>query len=318
MDAYSLLKNSEAYKLFLNDKKKGNFFHAILIECDDEVMLDKYVKIFTQTLICKSQTRCGECRSCKLIDSNSYCDVEVYPKNKKLSVADIDDLVEKAYLKPLENDFKVFVLNNVQDMNVVSQNKLLKTLEEPPKNTYIILGTTTVYPLLSTILSRVKKFVIKGFKNEEILSVLKDEGFNEEDLIYNVKFSSGKVGEVIRRGNTPLIREVDDLVKNILKNLSSSKEIYLYANKITKENLKDFLHVLNATLLDLTRYKAKQSLIYCETEFIKSIVNYFSYSAITFLSDKIRECEKAVNFNGNLQTITDKILFAIVEGKNKW
>lgn len=317
MDAFSLLKNSEAYKLFLSDKLNGKIFHAILIECDDEFMLNEYVKIFTQTLICKSEGRCGTCRECRLINSNSYCDVEVYPKGKKLSVSDIDDLVEKSYLKPLENDFKVFVLNNVQDMNIVSQNKLLKTLEEPPKNTYIILGATTVYPLLTTILSRVKKFVIKGFKEDEILSVLQNENYDKENLIYNVKFSSGKLGEVIKRGNSPLIKEADNLVKDLLNNLSSSKDIFRFANKITKDNVKEVISILNLILLDLLRYKSNKNLVQYYKEFVQSISNDYSFSSITFICDKLRECEKALIFNGNLQTIIDKILFAIVEGKRK-
>ena len=318
MDTYSLLKTSEAYKIFEKEKGQGRISHAILVECEDSFMLNEYVKIFAQTIMCETNSRCGNCRACKLIESENFLDVEFYPKGKKLSVSDVDDLVEKSYLKPLETNKKLFVLRNVQDMNIQSQNKLLKTLEEPPKDTYILLGATSTYPLLTTILSRVKKYTIKGFNESDIVKYLESQNYSKEDLLHSVKFSFGKVGEVINRCNNSLGREVEILAKEILINMKTSKLVSNYLSKINKENLKEFISVLNMIFLDLTRFKSKSNVLGIDKTFLEQIANSFSYSGITFISDKLRDCEKAYKFNGNVQIIVDKILFAIVEGRHKW
>ena len=57
-------------------------------------------------------------------------------------------------------------------MNASAQNKLLKTLEEPPKNVHILLGATSEYPLLATLKSRVKKLEIPPFDNQTIYKAL--------------------------------------------------------------------------------------------------------------------------------------------------
>ena len=158
-----IIKNTNAYKVIKADKAKGTLSHAYLLVCDDGVMLDDYALIFTKLLSCQTDDVCNKCRTCSLIDKKSFSDVIFYPQDKKIKVADIDDLVQKSYLKPLESDKKLFVLLNAQEMNAQSQNKLLKTLEEPPKNTHIILFATTTYSLLPTVLSRVKTVVIEPF-----------------------------------------------------------------------------------------------------------------------------------------------------------
>ena len=168
MDINSLIKNTKAYKIFSGDKKNNTLSHATLIVCDDSELLESYLKVFSKVLMCNSTEFCDNCRVCRLIDSKQFEDVKFYPEDGKIKTKDIDDLVERTYLKPLESDKKLFVLVNAQDMNAQAQNKLLKTLEEPPKNTYILLGATSTYTLLPTIISRVKRLDILPFTDEEV------------------------------------------------------------------------------------------------------------------------------------------------------
>ena len=53
-------------------------------------------------------------------------------------------------------------------MNESSQNKILKTIEEPPENTYFILAGNSNSKLLPTILSRVKQIELDEIKSEDI------------------------------------------------------------------------------------------------------------------------------------------------------
>jgi hypothetical protein len=51
---------------------------------------------------------------------------------------------------------------------------------------------------------------------------------------------------------------------------------------------------------------------------ITAIANTYSYGALIYMSEKFIEIERLVNFNLNVNAVTDGILFGILEGKHKW
>ena len=313
--AFGLIKNTTAYKIFANDKLSGTSSHAVLIVCDDALMLKNYLKIFAKTLMCDEKEPCFNCRTCRLIDGENFQDVVFYPTGKKLVVNDVSDLISKSYVKPLEKDKKLFVISNMQDANAQSQNKLLKILEEPPENTYILLGTTSTYPLLSTILSRVKRLDIPNFSDDEIYSELKGEYQDVDRLKTAIKLSGGKVGEVISRYESGEGEDVEDLVLNIFNNMNTSRDVIKYSSKITKDNLQDFIVITSKLISEVMAIKSN---LKKANEKLKAIVEKYSFGALVFALEKLRDAEKALAFNGNTTAIADGILFGIVEGKNKW
>ncbi len=315
MQIKALLQNTNAYKIIKADKLKGTLSHAILLVCQDEIMLETYLKFFAKTLMCNNGEPCLNCRACNLIDKKAYSDAIFYPTNKKIVVADIDDLIEKSYLKPLENSNKIFILNNAHEMNAQCQNKLLKTLENPPENTYILLGATTTNTLLQTVLSRVKKLEIMPFKDEEIIDFLKGQCEDLEKLKNAVKLSLGKLGEALKQYETGGINDVYNLAVNVLTKLNSSRQIAEFSASVNGEILKDFISVTASLLNDALAYKSGKTV---HDKNVEIIAKKYSYGALIYASDKLREAEKAINFNGNATAVKDALLFGILEGNYKW
>ena len=315
MDGFLLLKNTNAYKIFIGDKKRGTLSHAYLVVCEDKLFLENYLKIFAKALVCNEEDPCGNCRPCALIDKKSFTDVIFYPLGKKIVVSDVDDLIEKSYYKPLEGDKKVFVLSDVSDMTIQAQNKLLKTLEEPPKNTFLLLGATKVYSLLPTVLSRCKKLEIKPFSEEELYAYLKQEKEDDSRLKSAVRLSVGKLGEALNRYDTGEGYEAEELAFRALTSLNSSSQIAEFSSKISKDVLKDFISSLASLVSQALSVSCSNK---TDNEKIKSVASSVSVGALIHISDKIRVAEKAVYFNGNLTAVVDGLLFGIVEGKFKW
>ena len=83
MDGFLLLKNTNAYKIFIGDKKRETLSHAYLIVCEDKLFLENYLKIFAKALVCNEKEPCNACRPCSLIDKKSFTDVVFYPLGKK-------------------------------------------------------------------------------------------------------------------------------------------------------------------------------------------------------------------------------------------
>ena len=132
--------------------------HAYLIVSSGLLTAREYSKALAAALICESPSvengACGLCNACKKTAFGSHPDIFVIGQGP-VSVNDIRDLREKAYLAPNEGERKIFILENIGSFNVQSQNALLKVLEEPPKNVFFILTATSKNTVLQTVLSRV-------------------------------------------------------------------------------------------------------------------------------------------------------------------
>lgn len=320
MNTFSLISKTNAYKIFNGDIKNGTLSHAYLIVCEDGEMLEDYVKIFVKTLMCSSHEFCDDCRTCRLIDKKAYVDVKFYPTDGKIKTADVDDIVSKTYVKPLESDKKVFALINAQDMNAQSQNKLLKTLEEPPNGSYIILAATSTFSLLPTVLSRVKRLDIPPFSENDVKEFLTGVFDDESKISSSAALSGGKLSEALKRYNSTENDEVENLCYDILFKVKSSKDAYLYAAKITKENVKDVVSYMQRVLRDAIAVKNGCYIGVDErnADKLKSVCAATTLGALTYTFEKISSLEKAMQFNANVNVVADAVLFGVLEGKFKW
>ncbi len=84
-----------------------------------------------------------------------------------IGIEDIRELQKKIFLKPIESPLKAIIIQNAHLLTTEAQNAMLKILEEPPRNTLIILTSDSKETLLSTILSRCK---ITELSDSKILS----------------------------------------------------------------------------------------------------------------------------------------------------
>ena len=323
IDLKALIKTTNAYKIVKGDKKANRLSHAYLIITQDGDMLKDYLKVFAKLICCEGLEPCDNCRKCSLIDSEMHPDVMFYPKEQgAIGVDDVNALIEESYLKPVESDKKLFVIVGAENMNASGQNKLLKTLEEPPKNVHILMGATSEFALLSTIKSRVKKLEIPAFDNKVLIDALKDECDDYDKLCSSVSSGDGTVGKALALYGDNALLGTTELAIDMLVNMNSSSEILEYSNKIlqTKIDLGQFLSVLELMLRDMLLVsQGKNDLV-----FNKSTVNRlskaqkFSTGAIVHALESITEAQKRKKFNMNPTMLVEWLLFQILEGKYKW
>lgn len=318
----SLIKNTPAYKSVLGDKKSSRLSHAYMIICRDKKFLKDYLKIFARLIACSGEEFCGTCRTCRLIGEETHPDVLFYPRGTSVVTADIESIIEESFLKPVEADKKLFVITTGESMNVASQNKLLKTLEEPPKNVHILIGATNEFSFLPTIKSRVKKLEIQPFTANEILSVLKEEYGENSKLLSAVSCGDGTLGKAIELYADAEFEKITALALDVLLNMKSSKQVLEFSMKIAKENVDilEFLSVLEIALRDLLAVECgKEELVFNKelTEKLKGAQG-FTKGALTYALGKITEASKRKKFNNNPTMLLDWLLFAILEGKHKW
>ena len=322
IDLGALAKITKAFKVIDNDKSTNRLSQAYLIVCQDAENLEGYMRYFAKQLLCSESVPCESCRHCSLINSNAHQDVFFYPTSEKgILTEDINAIISESYVRPIESEKKVFVLSNAQTMNAVTQNKLLKTLEEPPKNVYILIGTTSEQAILPTVKSRVKKVEISPFSKTVLINALIDQCKDREKLENAVACSDGTLGKTLALYQDQNLKNVIDLGIEILTKMQSSKDVLEYSTKIIKNktDLDQFFDVLDMLLRDtLVKECGDQSLI-TNPNALNQLQNAnFKNGALISIISAVTDARKRKQFNANQNMLIEWLLFKILEEKFRW
>jgi DNA polymerase-3 subunit delta' len=110
-------------------------------------------------LLCRNrgEDACGTCPDCRLFMARSHPDyfwISVAPDKKEIAILQMRLLAEALSLRSYRGGAKIAVISPAEAMNVHSFNALLKTLEEPPGDTYIVLATSRIDRIPRTLASR--------------------------------------------------------------------------------------------------------------------------------------------------------------------
>ena len=155
----NLIRNTAVMKSIVNGVHEKKLSHAYLVVSEDTVAVDVFFEQIAYAVFC-SAGGCGECAECARIRTSNHADVHfLRPQDgkKQISVQDVERMVEDCYNASFTGGYKLYFVPNADKMNAQAQNKLLKTLEEPPKNVVFFLGIGNERILLNTIRSRTKK-----------------------------------------------------------------------------------------------------------------------------------------------------------------
>ena len=134
-------------------------------------------RYFAQLIFCQQDTQpptvCGTCLACRKVDSGNHPDLQfIRPEGSLLKIGQIRELQKQIIYEPLEARRKVYILTDVDRMNDAAENALLKTLEEPPASSVLILLTSNIRVLLPTTRSRCQILQFHPMPTQELAEIL--------------------------------------------------------------------------------------------------------------------------------------------------
>jgi DNA polymerase III subunit delta' len=155
----------QGVELLQRSLARGRLGHAYLFAGDQLEELEFFARTLAKTLNCENPVKisgaatdcCDECLSCRKIENATHADIHwARPESKSriITVEQTRELMQQIQLKPTEARHKVAVIVGADRLNVQAANAFLKTLEEPPANSVLILLSTDPSRILETILSR--------------------------------------------------------------------------------------------------------------------------------------------------------------------
>ena len=155
---------NESWAGLKNGVESGRLAHAYIFVGPPRGAALEFVENFLKLLFCESPEKpCNTCPSCRKVDAHSHVDtlwIEPQSKSRQIKAEEIRELVRRVAQTSFEGGWKAGVILAADCMNTASANVLLKTLEEPPPRTVLLLVTDAPQALLPTIHSRCQKIVL--------------------------------------------------------------------------------------------------------------------------------------------------------------
>lgn len=152
-------------------RRQGSLPHALLLAGPSGVGKQRFARHLAVSLVCEvddpARTPCGHCRSCQLAAGGNHPDIRwIAPEEegKAIRIDAIRELIGQSALTAQARGLRVFVVDPADAMNPAAANALLKTLEEPPPSSCLLLVSSRPHRLPQTILSRCQRLL---FRNPE-------------------------------------------------------------------------------------------------------------------------------------------------------
>jgi len=221
------------WEYLIKRQQKQSLPHALLLTGQKGLGKINFAQMFAKIILCADNKNysiaCGTCRACLLIQAGTHPDlylVQPEETSKIIKVDQVRELIVQTNQTSQQGHYKIAILSPAESMQAAASNALLKTLEEPTKNTLLILVSHQSALLSATIRSRCQmvKFLppsplvaqqwlskeIESIKNHELLLSLAEGSplavldILEQDLLaQRIQFFKG-LSQLLEGQNDPI------------------------------------------------------------------------------------------------------------------
>ena len=299
-------------------------------------------KKFTAIEVCKALNcetlspvdSCDKCPSCLKIEKRIYPDLFILEPKKSsptareavLKIDEIRELQKKLLYLPYEGNTKVAIINNAECMNPQAANSFLKTLEEPPTKTLIILIASNPYQLLPTVVSRCQGIRFYPLPSEAIKTIishhLKSEAGESqpEEIELRSRRSMGQVAYALEEDLLEASEDREELIRLIsIISFKRMDQVFLWTKTKAKqtERILLILDELTRILRDAVLIKvAPETSVVTNKDLIKQLKTLAlqkSTPALLTMFETVQNTKVAIKSNANSQLALENMLIDFCE-----
>lgn len=212
---------------------------------------------------------CDACVSCLKIEKNEHPDVFIIDYNTPipsdsagderadsdaLKIGHIRQLQRNIALRPYEGRKKVFIIDAAHNLTVAASNALLKILEEPVKESVIILITHKPFLLFKTVASRCRRLKFSGMARPELKSLIKKNyGLDNDAAHFLAYFYEGRQGAGALIKDADLLRRKNAVVDRLAL---SARANFEGIDTKKRQEVRNYLNILAAWFRDIYLLKS--------------------------------------------------------------
>lgn len=244
LTAWEQLKGHEEQRdLFRRSLNRGRLSHSYILSGPEGIGKRQFARLIAQSVFCRNHdlhelTSCGDCRACRSFHAGTWPDyIEIgVPEGKTaIPIALIageeskrgrEGLCYELSMSPQASERRVAVINDAGMMNTESANALLKTLEEPPADSLILLICDNPDTLLPTIRSRCQNVRFFPLSVADVQQILIAEELveSESEASEIASLCEGSLATA-RQLLNPDLRKLKDSVAKQLQQMDSMKPL---------------------------------------------------------------------------------------------
>ena len=269
---------------------------------------------------------CGQCVNCARISDGNHPDVrfvEPLAGKKEISIQQIRELERELNYRSFSGGRKIAVIDPATSMNLASQNALLKTLEEPPQDSLIILIAANAGALLPTVRSRCLRLPFAPLTRREVVGFLQAKlAMNAGDAEFLAAMSMGSIGAAVNLDKDELIEKRRNWVDLLSSLKAGDHHAAMLAAEALSANRDDALKFLK-----WSESWYRDVLVHAVTDNAGALVNLdlleqirqqsVSNSAETALNaiSRVADATAGIQRNLNRRMVLEKFLFGVVRGQ---
>lgn len=310
----ALIGNQTLWNTLLSAVREKRVAGCYLIEGPDGTGKLTVARLTAAALCCTSPlpdaTPCLSCHSCKNILSGNYIDVtELRPEEegKRIGVDQIRDMLQFTHVTSTEGDWRIFIIDDGQNMKKESQNALLKSIEEPGDKTVFFILTNDKTKLLPTVRSRSVLLSTVPLTDDQMRKALSSESLSSEtteEVILLASGSLGKAKDLISDKTTLGFRKiVMDYFRAIMNGAGFTKlSLILPPASTNRKDLSLVLPMMKAAVRDLICCRTEGNVkprFFTDLHFLQDLSSIISLRQATRLFDTcdalMRSAEQNVN-----------------------
>ena len=194
----TVIGHQSALERFQKSVSRNRLASTYLFVGDDGIGKRTFALKLAQAMLCdrnstEALTACQECSACVQVREKTHPDLLLVskPENKSILPVELfigkgdkrrrEGLVYDIGLKPFCGGYRIAIIDDADYFNTESANCLLKTLEEPPPNSLLILLGTSQQRQLQTIISRSQVVRFDPLTDQQVADVLTNNGLLADD-----------------------------------------------------------------------------------------------------------------------------------------
>lgn len=337
---WQVLGQERLVSLFQRSLERNVFAHAYLFVGPPHVGKMTLALNLAQALNCDGTLPpCGECDSCKKIAAAKHADVQIIGVSSDASLADgkakteinveqIKQMQHSVNLPPFEGKYKVFIIENSEQISIGAANRLLKTLEEPLDKIIFILLTANPGLLPETVISRCQRLELALLAVEEVEKALIQRSVETEKARLLARLCHGCPGWAISAvGDDSLLQQRAERIEKLLEVVSANyEERFSYAAQLVSQfgkNRGTVFEVLDLWLdwwRDLLLVKANCNNAIINVDHVSTLsemAGVYSLAQLRFAIDAIHAAGRQLRQNANPQLVLEVLLLDIPKCKSK-
>ena len=322
----------------------GRLPGSLLFTGDEGIGKKLFALELAKALNCRNRNgveACDECSSCKRISRSTFppfgnadddkgrliwsehADVAmVRPYKEIIRVPPIRELEREANFRPFEGAARIFIVEDADYMNDAASNALLKTLEEPPSTSHLVLTTSNPTALLATIRSRCQIIRFAPIAVSEIEKfIVEEKSMPAADAHLLARTAQGSIGRALnadieeyreRRESMLAVLEALTLSGDRVQLLRSAEQLAAARDRGEYEQTLDVLETLIRDAWALALGRPQESIVNGDlVKDLQRIAAELKSARAAYWLSEIEELRAALTVNINRKIASDALLMAM-------